>query len=140
MLYQIGPLTLDTRPFNADGVRRSADAAFAAKPVIATLSPREFMGEGEDRITVSGQLLPFKTGGLSELETAHSLRRQGVAMPVVRGDGRSFGWFVIERISETHRELMRDGVGFVVRYSLTLVKTKPGGTGIIGTILSLFAN
>lgn len=140
MLYQIGSLTLDTRPFNADEMGRSASADFAVKPLIGTLPGREFIGEGDDKITLSGQLLPFKTGGLTEVEVAHGFRQSGQRLPVMRGDGKMFGWFAIESIQETHRELDRNGVGWIVKYTISLVKVGPEGASqnIIGSILSLF--
>lgn len=140
MLYSIGALTLDTRPFSIDKMQRNAMADFAEKPVIGGMKPREFTGEGDDRMTLSGQLLPFKTGGLTELEMAHGFRRSGQALPVLRGDGARPGWFVIESITEDHEDLMRDGVGFFVKHTIVLVKVPSEGASpaIIGTILSLF--
>lgn len=140
MLYSIGALTLDTRPFSVDEMQRTASADFAEKPVMGGMVAREFMGEGDDKITLSGQLLPFKTGGLTELEMAHGFRRSGQKLPVLRGDGTRLGWFVIDAITENHTELMRDGVGFFVKHSISLTKVSGDGAsaGIIGTILSLF--
>lgn len=139
-LYHIGSLTLDTRPFNADSMTRRAGADVVKKPVMGGLKPTEFMGEGDDNITLSGQLLPFKTGGLDELEIAHSFRRAGMRLPVMRGDGRSLGWFQITSLSEAHKELMRNGIGFIVKYRINLTRTEPdnGSSGIIGALLSVF--
>ncbi|MBO9125446.1 MULTISPECIES: phage tail protein [unclassified Rhizobium] len=140
MLYSIGALTLDTRPFSVDEMQRSTSADFADKPVMGGMIAREFMGEGEEKITLSGQLLPFKTGGLTELEMAHGFRRSGQKLPVLRGDGARLGWYVIDTITENHTDLMRDGVGFFVKHSISLTKVSPDGAspGIIVTILSLF--
>lgn len=140
MLYSIGALTLDTRPFGVDEVQRTGTVDFAEKPLIGTMPSREFMGEGADKITLSGQLLPFKTGGLTELELAKSMMLAGRPLPVLRGDGARLGWFTIDKISEGHKELMRDGVGFFIRHSMELTKDRPDAASpaVIGTILSLF--
>ena len=141
MLYMLGTLTLDTRPFNADAFDRSADADLATKPVIGGLEPSEFMGEGADEVTLSGQLLPAKIGGLGELEIAHQMRRTGARFPLMRGDGARLGWFAITRIAEGHTNLMRDGVGFTVRHSITMKKVQAdtgAGQSIISGLLSLF--
>jgi phage protein U len=140
MLYLIGALKLDTRPFNVDEVQRTMSADFADKPIVGGRNGREFMGEGEEKLVLSGQLLPFKTGGLSELELAKSLMLAGRPLPVLRGDGVRLGWFTIDKMSEGHKDLMRDGVGFFIRHSIEMTKVSPAGASpsVIGTILSLF--
>ncbi|NMG39792.1 phage tail protein [Chelativorans sp. ZYF759] len=141
MLYMIGTLTLDTRPFSVNEVTRQAGADIASKPLIGTLPGKEFMGEGDDRITLTGQLLPFKTGGLTELEFAHQMRRQGTRFPLHRGDGQRLGWFAITSIKESHRHLDRTGVGHVVSHSIAMEKVQPdagAGQQIIFGLLALF--
>lgn len=145
MLFQIGPLTMDTRPFNADAMARSGGADIATKALMGTMQGREFMGEADEKVSLAGQLLPTKIGGLSELDMAYSLSRSGTLVPVLRGDGTSFGWFAIERVSEQHADLTRYGVGFTVKYTIELVKVPDSGkldqqqgAGIVGMLLSLF--
>lgn len=141
MLYMIGTLALDTRPFNVDEMSRDADASIVAKPLIGAFPAKEFTGEGEDDITLSGQLLPSKIGGLSELEIAHQMRRDGARFPLMRGDGTRLGWYAITRISERHRDLGRDGVGFTVQVSISMTKTQStagAGQQVVTGLLSLF--
>lgn len=140
MLMQIGAVTLDTRPFSADAVDRVASADFAEHALIGSLKGREFMGEGDEIVTVSGQILPGKIGGLTELETLHGLRRAGQAVPLMRGDGRMLGWFVITQVRENHEDLERDGVGFKVQHSITLAKSSPAqaSSSLVPSLLSLF--
>ncbi|SMD18063.1 phage tail protein [Rhizobium sp. RU36D] len=140
MLYSIGALTLDTRPFSVDEMQRTRSVDFAEKPLIGAMPSREFVGEAAGKMTLSGQLLPFKTGGLTELELANSMMLAGRPLPVLRGDGARIGWFTIDKISEGHKELMRDGVGFFIRHSIELTKDRPDSSSpaVIGTILSLF--
>ena len=77
MLYQLGPLAIDTMPFSADSMGRDGGGDLAAKDVMSRLRPREFMGEADEKIQISGQLLPTKIGGLTELEMAHAMSRSG---------------------------------------------------------------
>ena len=145
MLFQIGPLTLDTMPFAAESFSRSAGADLAPKDVMGGLRPREFMGEADESVTISGQLLPTKLGGMTELELAYSLSTSATKVPLMRGDGRMLGWFVIEKVSEQHADLTRFGIGFKVRYTLTLTRVSTDGAvgssaagGIVGMLLNLF--
>ncbi|MDQ0314864.1 phage tail protein [Amorphus orientalis] len=142
MLYMLGALTFDTRPFNVDGVEREATASIARKPLLGTADGAEFTGEGEDKLTLTGQLLPSRIGGMTELELAHSMRRQGARFPVSRGDGYRFPhWYAIARIRESHKDLTRDGVGFTLTYTIELdsVPAEAGdGQQIIRSLLNLF--
>lgn len=141
MLYMFGALTFDTRPFNADGFDRSATADIAKKAVIGGFQPREFMGEGDDTISISGRLLPSKIGGLSELELAHSMRRSGARAPLIRGDGVRLGWYAISSINERHNDLLRSGVGFTLDYQITfepVQSTSDAAQSVISGLLSLF--
>lgn len=137
----IGTLALDTRPFNVDSMDRDAAAEIVAKPLFGAFPAKEFTGEGEDDITLSGLLMPTKTGGLNELEIAHQMRRAGTRFPLMRGDGWRVGWYAITKIREQHKDLTREGIGFSVQCSITMTKTQPdngAGQQVISGLLSLF--
>ena len=141
MLYMLGTVTIDTQPFSIDEMERSADASIVAKPVIGASPPKEFTGDGEDDITLSGQILPYHIGGLDELETLHEMRRSGARFPLQRGDGFRPGWYAITKITERHSELSREGVGYVVRHQISLTKVEPdsgAGQQIISGLISIF--
>lgn len=141
MLFMLGALTIDTRPFSANKVSHSAGADWAEKPVMNALPPSEFTGEGADTLTISGQLLPYKLGGLTQLDAAHQLRKKGTVVPVMRGDGERLGNYAITSITEDHTHLQAEGVGFVVMYSISL-KKMPGSTNgqqhTVESLLNLF--
>jgi hypothetical protein len=142
MMYMLGAVTLDTKPFAADRVRRVSSGGLVPKPVMGGLQRKEKTGEGEDDLIISGQLLPSRIGGLDELETLHALRRAGARFPVMRGDGYRYPtWYAIKDLTEEHVDLEGDGVGFEVLYTLTLeqAEERPGdGQSIISGLLSLF--
>tara|TARA_R110002020_G_scaffold467027_4_gene690223 strand:+ start:35972 stop:36421 length:450 start_codon:yes stop_codon:yes gene_type:complete len=139
-LYVLGGVVMDTRPFNADKFDRTASADLVQKAVMGGLQPSEFMGEGEDALTITGQLLPFKTGGLTELDVIDEMRRTGARFPVMRGDGKRLGTYAITGLTERHDELMRNGVGFTVQYSVSLRKVQQDydGSGLIAALISIF--
>lgn len=142
MLYMLGTVVIDTSPFSIDEMERTAEASIVAKPVIGGRQPKEFTGEGEDDIVLSGQLLPYHVGGLDELETLHEMRRQGARFPVQRGDGWRPGWYAITRITESHRELSGDGVGYLIQHqiSMTRVEADQGeGQQLVIGLINLFS-
>ncbi|WEK04575.1 MAG: phage tail protein [Candidatus Devosia phytovorans] len=145
MLYQVGPLPIDTTPFSATTFGRTVGVDLATKAIMGRRQPHEMMGEAEENISLTGQLLPTKLGGLTELALAESLATSGTIVPVMRGDGRMLGWYVIQKVSEQHVDLTRYGVGFVIRYTLDLVRedidAAAGGAqfgGLVGMLVNLF--
>jgi uncharacterized protein len=141
MLYMLGTLTIDTTPFSIDAMERDSGSSIAIKPVMGRLQPKEFTGEGEDEITLSGQILPQVLGGMNEMETLQQMRVNGTRFPLMRGDGWRPGWYVITHISERHREIQRNGVGFVIAHAITMIKTDPdtgSGGQIISGLIALF--
>ncbi|TRL35484.1 phage tail protein [Rhizobium straminoryzae] len=142
MMYLLGAVMIDTKPFSADSVRRESTGSLVAKPVMGGRQRKENTGEGEDDLTISGQLLPSRIGGLTQLDMLHAMRRRGARFPVMRGDGVRLGWYAIKSISEEHRALMSDGVGFELLYTVALEQAdeRPGdGQSVIGALLSLFS-
>jgi uncharacterized protein len=141
MLYMIGPITVDAFPFSADAVSIEGTTDYAKKDLLGRLPAREFVGEGDETLTVKGQVLPTKIGGLSEIEALHGLRRNGERVFVMRGDGAVKGWYAIEHITENHEMLAASGVGQVVKHEIKLVMVDPpdggAGAGIIGDLIGL---
>lgn len=142
MLYQVGPLALDTFPIEVGSAEIETSGDFAKHELISSRRGYEFVGPGEDSLDLSGQLLPFHIGGLSELEFAKQLCTTGEPVFVMRGDGQVMGWYQLMKVKERHSQIGPGGVGFVVAYALHLEKIDdPGpeiGGDLIDVILSLF--
>lgn len=137
MLYQLGGIQFSVYPLNTHEVERQASADFAAKDVIGALRPREAVGEGDNSIRLRGRLFPQKFGGLDGLAALDAMRVSQAPHILVRGDGRSYGWWVIEQISETSSQLDARGVGRVVEIDVSLVKA-PGAPSAGSYIATLF--
>lgn len=142
MMYLLGAVMIDFKPFSADAIRRDSSGSLVAKPVMGGRQRKENVGEGEDDLTISGSLLPNRIGGLTQLEVLHSMRRNGARFPVMRGDGTRLGWYAIKAMTEEHTDLMSDGVGFELQYTVVLeqAEERPGdGQSVIAGLLSLFS-
>lgn len=141
MLYMIGAVRVDTMPFSADTLAFEGGSSLARKPVMGGMQPIENTGQGDETITVEGQILPTKIGGLTELEVLNEMRRRGARFPLMRGDGFRYGWYVITSMSIRHSNLMRNGVGFTVQHSIVMERADfnaGDGQQIVSSILSIF--
>ena len=136
MLYQVGPLTLDTFPFSVDKVEHEAETDFAKHELVGRRRDYEPVGEGEETLDLSGEFLPFRIGGLDQFALAHALRESAEPQFVMRGDGEVLGWYLLTKVKSGHEHIMPNGVGFVVKHSLHLERVDDASSGIAGDLIS----
>ena len=145
-LYVFGSVAFEVRPLNVDGVEEFGGSSAVRKDVIGGVRPVEMSGEGDEKVTLSGELRPTKLGGLDRLEALQTMRRQGVVAPLQRGDGYRFPhYYFIESMHVRHSRLVAGGVGFVVQHTINLHAVPSdraigngAGPGVIAEIRALF--
>ena len=140
ILYQLGAFTFDVFPVNVHEVERQMGANYAAKDIMGAMRPREFTGEADDRVKLSGRLFPQRLGGTSGIGALQALTRTGEPQLLIRGDGEVLGWYLIEQVTDKHTFLDVAGVGRMIELDLELVKTplRASASEMIATIASLF--
>lgn len=69
----------------------------------------QFVGVGEETITLSGVLMPEITGGRVSLELLEKMADTGKAYPLIEGSGVFYGLFIVRKISKTKTEFFNDG-------------------------------
>ena len=123
MLYTIGPLRIETWPFNVTDVGQYGSADYAVKPVVGAEQPLEFVGEGANEVSLEGVIWPSERDGaeaLNSLDILSQMRASGRPQYVMRGDGRPLGWHAIIGVSVRSDYLDVDGVGKRVKVSIDL--------------------
>jgi phage protein U len=140
ILYQLGAFTFDVFPVNVHEVERQMGADYAAKDIVGAMRPREFTGEADDRVKLSGRLFPQRLGGVAGIGALQALARTGEPQLLIRGDGEVLGWYLIEQVTDKHSFLDVAGVGRMIELDVELIKTplRAAAGGMIATIASLF--
>ncbi|EDY85355.1 phage P2 GpU [gamma proteobacterium HTCC5015] len=80
----------------------------------------QFLGPGEDSITLSGTLYPHFTGGRLSLDALRVMAEQGKGWPLIEGSGRLYGFWAVTKVRETSTHFMRDGVPKKIEFSVSL--------------------
>jgi phage protein U len=139
MLYALGPLDFEVAPFNTHEVERANSADFAAKDLVGRRKGHEFVGAGDERITMRGKLFPHKLGGLGALGILNALCDSGTPQMLMRGDGTPLGWFLVERVRESSSHLDGRGVGKMIEFEVELLRDDaPSAASYIADLFSLF--
>lgn len=83
---------------------------------------RQYVGPGDDTISLSGLVAPELTGDPASLDTLRTMADQGEALALVDGTGTVHGAFVITGMSETRTLFFADGAARRIEFGLDLLR------------------
>lgn len=96
--------------------RHPANSRVGARPT------RQFIGRGDETITLSGVLFPELTGGRVSLAALEAMADSGKAWPLIEGTGLFYGLYIIEEQATTHSEFFPDGAPRKIEFGLKLAR------------------
>lgn len=99
---------LDTVPF--EDLSRKMSWRFGRTERQGTFAAAQFLGPGEDSISISGMLAPPTIGKYAQLETLIEMADQGEAQSLVDGNGNVWGFFTIESVDRKQNHFLDNGV------------------------------
>jgi len=82
----------------------------------------QFVGPGDDTITLGGVLVPEIAGTYGALDRLVEMADTGGNWPLVDGAGRVLGHFRIEQLDTTHRTVLAGGIPRAVDFQIRLVR------------------
>lgn len=91
----------------------------------------QFIGVGDETLTLSGVLMPEITGGELSLEALRKMADTGKAYPLIEGRGTVTGFFVIEKISKGRSEFFSDGAARRIEFTIELKRVDEKNTSLI---------
>ena len=78
----------------------------------------QYIGAGDDQITLSGLLYPEITGGEVSLTLLNTQAYTGCPWPLIDGTGQIYGMYVITGLQTTRSELDRYGKAKKIEFSI----------------------
>ncbi|MFV2028881.1 phage tail protein [Neisseria sp. S1] len=99
--------------------------------------PSQYTGRDAQTIVINAELRPEITGGDLSIEVLKHMADMGCPWPLIRGNGRFMGSYVIESISNKQSNLMYDGKARSISFSMTLKKVADQPFGLRGEALGL---
>ncbi|EWH02050.1 phage tail protein [Halomonas sp. BC04] len=118
MVFGLFVFSLSTTAYQE--LQRQSDWRYPPQSRVGARPSRQFLGPGDDTITLTGTLLPEFTGGQRHLDELRRMAGEGKAWPLIEGTGRNYGLFVIENLSERKSRFFRDGAASQIDFDLTL--------------------
>jgi phage protein U len=122
VLMTWGPLRFEVFPLNIHEYDHATATDWARHEVLGAPVQREHTGTGDDELTLRGRIFPTffrmngRKDGLDAIDAIDRFREMGFPWPMIRGDGVTLGWYVLERLSRGHAFLDSEGRGKIVSF------------------------
>lgn len=120
MLMSLGMFAFEIGTLPYQELQRRTDWRHASTSRVGVRAARQFLGPGEDRISLSGWIAPEFAGDPVSLETLRELGDQGEALPLVDGRGNVFGAFVIVGVDERQGYFVENGAPRRIEFNIEL--------------------
>jgi phage protein U len=140
MMMALGLFVFGMHTVAYQELQRQTDWRHPSTSRVGTNPARQFLGRGDDTITLPGVLVSGLAGTQISLDTLRKMADTGKAWPLIEGTGRIYGIYVIESISETRSYFFKDGAARRIEFNLTLQRVDDSDLDILGGILNTGGN
>ena len=140
MMMALGMFVFTLETLVYQELQRQTDWRHGTTSRIGTNPARQYLGRGEDAITLPGVLLPALLGTPLSLDTLRVMADTGKSWPLIEGTGRILGTWIIESINETRTLFFRDGAARRIEFTIALKRIDDGRADILGAGASTAGN
>lgn len=140
VLMQWGPIYFQVWPLNFNELDHDTSTDWAKKEIAGAAIYREWVGEGDEIITVRGMLFPYRIGGYSNILVFDGYRRSGTPQLMLSGgiSAMNLGWYVCEHLTRQHQSISAEGIGQQISFEARFARCPvPSVDQMIGTIFGL---
>ncbi|TRX75287.1 phage tail protein [Pseudomonas mangiferae] len=134
MMMALGLFVFSLPTLAYQELQRKTEYRHASSSRVGSNPARQFVGQGEDSITLPGVLMPELAGSPISLDVLRYMAGTGKAWALVEGTGRIYGTWVIENIDETRSLFFTDGAARRIEFSLSLKRVDDGRADLLGNL------
>nr|WP_127881854.1 phage tail protein [Pseudomonas carnis] len=140
MMLSLGMFVFSLSTLAYQELQRQTNWRHASNSRVGAPPALQFVGRGDDTITLPGIILPELAGSVLSLDGLRLMANTGKAWPMVEGTGRIYGLWAIESLSETKTVFFRDGTPRRIEFTLTLKRTDDDRIDLLGAATSTGLN
>ncbi|WP_313044885.1 phage tail protein [Brevundimonas sp.] len=119
-LMNLGMFVFDLPTLTYNQLQRRSTWRHATSDRVGARPAGQFVGPGDDGITLTGMLAPIAFGDPGSLDELRRMADTGEAWPMLDGAGRNYGAFVITALDESQKSILDNGVPRISDFSVTL--------------------
>jgi phage protein U len=133
MMLALGMFVFSLSTAAYQALQRQTEWRHTSSNRVGSAPARQFLGRGDDSITLPGVILPELAGSALSLDALRLMANTGKAWPMVEGTGRIYGLWIIESLSETKTLFFRDGTPRRIEFTVSLKRIDDDRIDLIGT-------
>jgi phage protein U len=133
MMLALGMFVFSLSTAAYQALQRQTEWRHTSSNRVGVAPARQFLGRGDDSITLPGVILPELAGSALSLDALRLMANTGKAWPMVEGTGRIYGLWIIESLSETKTLFFRDGTPRRIEFTVSLKRIDDDRIDLIGT-------
>ena len=133
MMMIFGVFIFSLKTASYDQLQRKTAWRHASNARVGDMPASQFLGRGDDTITLSGSIVP-EFGSQMSISALRLMGDTGTAFPLIGGKGKVFGLYRIDDLQETQTYFFKDGKPRKIEFSMTLTQTMKAGT-LVGNTL-----
>ncbi len=134
MLMSLGLFVWGINTLSYQDLQRSSSWRYGKNNRVGKRPSSQFLGPGDDTITLSGWISPELAGDITSLDQLRVMADAGKPYVLVSGTGVVFGLWEITNITETNTLFYPNGNPRRIAFSLTLSRTDDDQIDQIGLI------
>lgn len=135
MMMTLGMFVFGMQTVAYQEFQRQTEWRHGSTARIGVRPARQYLGPGDDSITLPGVLLPELCGSSLSLDAMRVMADTGKAWPLIEGTGRIYGLYVIESLRETRSLFFQDGAARRIEFTLSLTRIDEGRAEQLGILL-----
>lgn len=139
VMMMLGPYPFMLRTAAPQTITRRSEYRWARQDRIGRKPANQFLGQGLDEITLSGEILPHFAGGYAQIAAMRLLAGRGRPLLLISGRGDVLGEWVIIGIEEENSEFLANGTPGVITFTMTIAEYGGDRGGITALLAAISA-
>ena len=140
MMLSIGLFVFEIHTAAYQQLQHATSQRWAANNRIGARPAYQYLGPGEESVTLNGTLYPEVTGGLFDLSMLEKMAASGKAHTLIGGDGSLHGLWFIDTITSTQTVFFKDGRPRKIDFTLQMKRTDDDRVDRLGELSGYIEN
>ncbi|MBJ9370572.1 MULTISPECIES: phage tail protein [Acinetobacter] len=140
MMMSLGIFVFMLSTASYQELQRSTSWRHPSNSRVGNAPAYQFIGKGEDTITLSGTIYPEITGYQSNLDAIRFMANTGKAYILIEGTGKIYGLAIIEQLEENRENFFKDGAARKISFSITLKIIDDYKPSVLGSLTTAAIN